>query len=75
MGNFFFYNWIYTTKMTESQTMFVKIMLFYAFLTYIMIPGIFYFFVEKSLKSAGKGFIVGSVLSIVLWLLYGSKMI
>ena len=74
MGNIFLQLDIYY-KMTESQTMFVKIMLFYAFLTYIMIPGIFYFFVEKSLKSAGKGFIVGSILSIVLWLLYGSKMI
>lgn len=61
--------------MTESQTMFVKIMVFYAFLSYIIVPGFFYYFMEKSLKSAGKGFIVGSLLSIVLWLMYGSKMV
>lgn len=61
--------------MTESQTMFVQIMVFYAFLSYIIVPGFFYYFMEKSLKSAGKGFIVGSLLSIVLWLMYGSKMV
>ncbi len=61
--------------MTESQQTFVMIMVFYAFLSYILVPGFFFFFVEKSLQSAGKGFIVGSLISVVLWLLYGSKMV
>ena len=61
--------------MTESQQTFVMIMVFYAFLSYILVPGFFFFFVEKSLQSAGKGFIVGSLISIVLWLMYGSKMV
>lgn len=61
--------------MTESQQTFVMIMVFYAFLSYILVPGFFFFFVEKSLQSAGKGFIVGSLISVVLWLMYGSKMV
>jgi len=61
--------------MTESQQTFIMIMVFYAFLSYILVPGLFFFFVEKSLQSAGKGFIVGSLISVVLWLMYGSKMV
>ena len=61
--------------MTESQQTFIMIMVFYAFLSYILVPGLFFFFVEKSLQSAGKGVIVGSLISVVLWLMYGSKMV
>lgn len=61
--------------MTAAQQTFAMIMVFYIFLSYVLVPGFFYFFVEKSLQSAGKGFIVGSLISIVLWLMYGSKMV
>jgi len=50
-------------------------MVFYAIVSYILGPLIFYFFLGKSLKMAGHGFVVGSVLSILLWYFYGSKMI
>jgi hypothetical protein len=35
----------------------------------------FYYFFGKTFISAGNGFIVGSVASIVLWHFYGSKMV
>ena len=54
---------------------FVGIMIFYIVLSYIIFPILFYYLVEKSLNSAGNGFIVGSIISIVLWLGFGKKMI
>jgi hypothetical protein len=55
--------------------MFIKIMLFYIVLSYILLPVIFYYASGGSLVRAGDGFTVGSVLSIILWYMYGSKMI
>jgi hypothetical protein len=55
--------------------MFIGIMLFYAVLSYIICPLAFYYFVEKSLKSAGNGFVAGSLLSIALWITVGRKSI
>jgi len=56
-------------------TTFLGIMAFYASLSYILFPMAFYFLVEKSLESAGNGFIVGNVVSVILWYLFGRKMI
>ncbi len=50
-------------------------MFFYAVLSYVICPLAFYYFVEKSLKSAGNGFMVGSLLSIALWITVGRKSI
>uniref|UniRef100_A0A6C0HD53 Uncharacterized protein n=1 Tax=viral metagenome TaxID=1070528 RepID=A0A6C0HD53_9ZZZZ len=61
--------------MPSKLTTFLSIMMFYILLSYILGPLAFYYFFGKNLKSAGNGFIVGSVLSIVLWYFYGSKMI
>jgi hypothetical protein len=58
----------------DKQQTFMGIMAFYAFLTYILFPIIFYYF-GKTLTYAGYGFIVGSVISVVLWLTVGNKMI
>jgi len=44
-------------------------------LSYIIFPLGFYYLVEKSLKSASNGFMVGSVISIGLWLMFGQKLI
>jgi len=55
--------------------LFVGIMVFYALLTYVIFPYIYYANVEKTLKGAGKGFILGSVVSVLLWVLFGSKMV
>lgn len=54
---------------------FIGIMLFYIFLAYVIMPILFYYFSEKSLDSAGTGFVVGSLVSIGLWYSYGSKMV
>jgi hypothetical protein len=35
----------------------------------------FYYFVEKSLSSAGNGFVLGSLISIALWYSFGRKMV
>jgi hypothetical protein len=61
--------------MDKSVTTFASIMLFYAILSCVIGPALFYFLGKKSLKNAGNGFIAGSVLSIVLWLMYGKQMI
>jgi hypothetical protein len=54
---------------------FAGIMAFYAILTYVVFPMIYFLYVEKTLKGAGKGFILGSVISVLLWVLAGSKMV
>jgi len=64
---------IYTMD-SKLQT-FAGIMVFYVFLSYVVFPLGFYYFVEKSLLSAGNGFVIGSVVSIVLWYSFGKKMI
>ena len=61
--------------MSEAQQTFAMIMVFYILLSYVLFPALFFYFMEKSLDSAGKGFIVGSLLSVVLWIMYGSKMV
>jgi len=54
--------------------MFVAIMAFYAFVTFILFPYLFYSR-KNTLESAGNGFVAGSVLSIVLWFMIGRSMI
>lgn len=61
--------------MNSSLWIFTRIMLFYIFLSYLLIPSIFYYMFGKNLISAGNGFVVGSILSIILWYIYGSKMV
>jgi hypothetical protein len=61
--------------MSGSFQTFFMIMLFYILLSYLIGPMFFYYFIDKSLLSAGNGFAVGSILSIVLWYTYGSKII
>jgi hypothetical protein len=51
---------------------FIGVMLFYVILSYLIMPIVFFYYVEKSLMSAGNGFIVGSLISIVLWLYFRS---
>ena len=54
---------------------FIGIMAFYIVLSYILGPLAGYYFLGKTSKSAGTGFVVGSILSIILWYSYGSKMV
>ena len=46
-------------------------MVFYAVLTYIIFPALSYFLFGKTLDAAGNGFIVGSIVPVVLWKVYG----
>ena len=48
-------------------TKYTGVMAFYAVLTYILFPAIAYFLFGKTLEAAGNGFIVGSVVSVILW--------
>ena len=57
------------------STKFAQIMLFYILLTFFIMPLLFYFFIKKSDASAGNGFVVGSILSLMLWFFYGSRMV
>ena len=54
--------------------LFSGIMAFYAVLTYLVFPAIFYYTMGKTLKAAGNGFVMGSVVSVLLWMFFGSKM-
>jgi len=61
--------------MSSKFQTFIGIMAFYIALSYLIFPLAFYYLVDKSLSSAGNGFIVGSIVSIVLWTAYGKQMI
>ena len=61
--------------MDKKLQLFIGIMLFYILLSYILFPFCFYFFIHTSLTSAGNGFIVGSVISILLWIFFGRNMV
>jgi len=61
--------------MSSELFIFIRIMIFYIFLSYVIFPIAFYYYFDKSLKQAGNGYIVGSIISLVLWYFYGSKMI
>ena len=61
--------------MDKKLQAFIGIMLFYAVLTYLVFPVGFYYLINKSLVSAGNGFIVGSLVSIALWLGVGRTMV
>ena len=61
--------------MDKKLQTFVGIMLFYAVITYLVFPLGFYYGVGKTLSNAGNGFVVGSLVSLALWLAFGRKMI
>jgi hypothetical protein len=61
--------------MNPELSTFIGIMVFYILLSYVIGPVLFYYAFGKTLKSAGNGFIVGSLVSITLWHFAGSKMI
>ncbi len=61
--------------MSEKLTTFTYIMLFYAFLSCLIGPLVFYFLGGKSLETAGNGFVLFSVISILLWYTKGRNMI
>ena len=54
---------------------FIGIMIFYILLSYLIFPVIFYYIFGRNLISAGNGFIVGSIISMLLWYFYGKKLV
>lgn len=61
--------------MDKKMQTFLGIMAFYAVLTFVIFPVGFYYLVNKSLMSAGNGFVVGSLISIILWFVFGRTLI
>lgn len=61
--------------MKPSTKTFIQIMGFYIVLSYIIGPVLFYFAFGRDLQAAGHGYVIGSILSIILWYKKGSKMI
>ncbi len=61
--------------MNNNFVTFASIMFFYIILSYVIFPLGFYYFINKTLISAGYGFVVGSIISVVLWVMVGQKMI
>ena len=61
--------------MDKKLQTFIGIMVFYALLSCVIFPLGFYYFVGKNLMNAGNGFIVGSVVSVGLWIGYGKNMV
>jgi hypothetical protein len=58
-------------NLTFNITKYAGVMVFYAVLTYLLFPAIAYFLFGKTLDAAGNGFIVGSIVSVILWRVYG----
>jgi hypothetical protein len=52
---------------------FAVVMAFYALLACVIMPVVFYYIIAKTVSSAGNGFILGSVVSVILWIFVGSK--
>ena len=61
--------------MDANMQKFLAVMGFYILLSYVIFPIGFYYLAGKTLASAGNGFVLGSVVSIVLWFMFGKKMV
>lgn len=62
-------------EINNSLKTFISIMVFYIVVTYVAFPAGFYYLIDKSLVSAGNGFVVGSVVSLLLWYKFGRNMV
>ena len=54
---------------------FAMVMAFYALLACVIMPVAFYYLMEKTVSSAGRGFIAGSVVSVMLWVFVGRNFV
>jgi hypothetical protein len=59
----------------KSLEMFIAVMAFYAVLSCALMPVAFYYLGNRTLKSAGNGFLVGSVVTVVMWLSFRSQIV
>ena len=60
--------------MSPKFQAFVGIMVFYALLSFVIVPALFYYR-KNTLVSAGNGYVAGSVLSLILWFMVGRNTI
>jgi uncharacterized membrane protein len=61
--------------MSPNFLKFLQIMIFYILLSYVIGPLIGYYSLDNTLKSAGTGYVVGSIVSVLLWINYGQFLI
>ncbi len=61
--------------MTGKNLKFIQIMMFYVLLSFILFPLLSYYIFDNTLESAGNGYVVGSIISLLLWQFYGKKII
>lgn len=52
---------------------FIYIMIFYIVLSYVIGPALGYALADKKYEAAGHGFVIGSIISILLWYNVGLK--
>ena len=50
--------------------MFMTVMVFYAVLSCAVMPAIFYYVGDRTLMTAGNGFLVGNVVTVLMWLYF-----
>jgi hypothetical protein len=62
-------------NITFNLAKYAGVMAFYAVLTYLLFPAIAYFLFGKTLEAAGNGFIAGSIVSVVLWKVFGYELV
>jgi len=61
--------------LTDKTIKFIQIMMFYVLLSFILFPLLSYYVFDNTLESAGNGYVVGSIISLLLWQFYGKKII
>ena len=61
--------------MSQNFKTFSMIMAFYILLSYIAFPVVFYYAFGNNLQMAGNGFILGSLISVLLWYFKGRYML
>lgn len=58
-----------------NLTKFSAVMISYIIITYLVAPAAGYWLFGQTVTAAGNGFIFGSILSIVLWKLFGERIV
>jgi len=61
--------------MDKNLQTFLGILVFYFVLSYLIFPLGFYYLIDRSLISAGSGFVLGSVISVSLWIRFGRRIV
>ena len=61
--------------LTDKTIKFIQIMMFYVLLSFILFPLLSYYVFDNTLEIAGNGYVVGSIISLLLWQFYGKKLI